>query len=117
MPLLKIAGGQIATVATFYKASELLGSGRFSEVYKAFDSHSQTDVALKLYLGADEIALGLARNEQDLLTKLGELNSQYFPRLRRAAKAPCQEPQSPTPRLGTRPLRWARRQTVRSELG
>lgn len=86
MPLLKIAGGQIATVATFYKASELLGSGRFSEVYKAFDSHSQTDVALKLYLGADEIALGLARNEQDLLTKLGELNSQYFPRLRRAAK-------------------------------
>jgi serine/threonine protein kinase len=84
--LLDIDTGRVATVATFYKASELLGAGRYSEVYRAFDTHSQADVALKLYVGCDSEAHEAARNEASILQRLGELNSEYFPILRRSAK-------------------------------
>jgi len=84
--LLGIESGRVATVATFYKASALLGVGRYSEVYKAFDTNSQTDVALKLYTGSDNAAHDRAKNEATLLTKLGTLNSEYFPVLRRTVK-------------------------------
>jgi serine/threonine protein kinase len=84
--LLDIGAGRVATVATFYKTSELLGSGRYSEVYKAFDTHHHSDVALKLYVGFDEKAHELARNEEAVLARLGSLNSEYFPKLRRGAK-------------------------------
>ena len=84
--LLGIDAGRVAVVATFYKASELLGAGRYSEVYKAFDIHSQTDVALKLYTATDNTAHDRARNEAALLAKLGALNSEYFPVLRRSVK-------------------------------
>lgn len=84
--LLDIDGGRIVTVATFYQASELLGVGRFSEVYKALDTHLQADVALKLYLGFDPKAHELAKNEESVLARLTKLNSEYFPKLRRSAK-------------------------------
>jgi hypothetical protein len=84
--LLGIDAGRVAVVATFYKASELLGAGRYSEVYKAFDTNSQTDVALKLYIGFDNAAHEIAKNEASLLTRLGALNSEYFPALRRRVK-------------------------------
>ena len=84
--LLGIESGRVATVATFYKASALVGVGRYSEVYKAFDTNSQTDVALKLYTGIDNAAHDRAKNEATLLTKLGTLNSEYFPVLRRSVK-------------------------------
>jgi hypothetical protein len=84
--LLSIESGRVATVATFYKASALLGAGRYSEVYKAFDTNSQTDVALKLYTGFDAGVHNRAKNETALLTKLGALNSPYFPALRRSVK-------------------------------
>jgi len=84
--LLPIGAGQVATIATFYKASELLGVGRYSEVYKAFDTHSQCDVALKLYVGSDGATHELAKSEESVLARLGQLNSEYFPRLRRGAK-------------------------------
>ena len=47
--LLDVGAGRVVVVSTFYKVSELLGMGRYSEVYKAFDTNSQTDVAVKLY--------------------------------------------------------------------
>ena len=84
--LLGVESGRVATVATFYKASELLGVGRYSEVYKAFDTNSQTDVALKVYSGFDVGTRDRANNEASLLRKLGALNSQYFPVLRRSSK-------------------------------
>src|SRR5690349_10758067 len=84
--LLDTSRGQVVTVATFYKASELLGTGRYSEVYKAFDTHHQTDVALKLYVGFDPKTHELAKNEESILARLGQLNSEYFPKLRRSAK-------------------------------
>lgn len=84
--LLDIGAGRVATVATFFKASELLGVGRYSEVYRAFDTHHHTDVALKLYAGFDERAHELAKSEEAILARLGGLNSEYFPKLRRGAK-------------------------------
>jgi hypothetical protein len=95
MPLLPIEGGRVITVATFYKVSKKLDSGRFSEVYEAFDTHHQADVALKLYTGFDLNAHELAQNEVSVLTRLGELNCEYFPRLRRSAKHRIQNQNHP----------------------
>lgn len=84
--LLDVNAGRIIPVATFYKASELIGEGRFSEVYRAYDRHSETDVALKIYRGHDPATHQLAKNEQTTLQRLESLNSRLFPRLRKAAK-------------------------------
>jgi serine/threonine protein kinase len=65
--LLDIASGRVQAIGTFYRATELLGSGRFAEVYKAFDSLSQTEVALKIYREADEKALSMAKQENEVL--------------------------------------------------
>ena len=83
--LLDIGTGRVVTVAVFYKASELLGVGRYSEVYKAFDTQSQSDAALKLYVGFDPQAHETAKNEASALARIGQLNSEYFPKLRRSA--------------------------------
>lgn len=83
--LLDIGMGRVATVATFYKVSDLLGSGRFSEVYRAFDGHSETDVALKIYSGFDARAHEIAKSEESTLARLAALNSEYFPKFRRSA--------------------------------
>src|SRR5260370_29569519 len=84
--LLDIAAGRVVTVATFYQVSELLGVGRYSEVYKAFDSNSHTDVALKLYSGFDPAAHEMAKAEEATLARIAKLNSEYFPRVRRSAR-------------------------------
>jgi serine/threonine protein kinase len=84
--LLDTAGGRVVTVAVFYKAYELLGKGRFAEVYKAHHQQSNTDVALKMYLQADEAAHRLAAGECATLQQLGELNTEYYPRLRQSLK-------------------------------
>ena len=84
--LLNIESGRVATVATYYKVLELLGVGRYSEVYRAFDMLSQSDVALKLYVGSDGKSLELAKSEANLLSRLRDLNSEYFPALRKSVK-------------------------------
>lgn len=84
--LLAIDGGRVAVVSTYYKTSELLGAGRYAEVYRALDTNSQTDVALKLYRGFDTAAHDMAESEASLLRKLAALNSPYFPALRRSTK-------------------------------
>jgi serine/threonine protein kinase len=84
--LLNIESGRIATVATFYKVLELLGVGRYSEVYRAFDTQSQSDVALKLYVRSDGKSHELAKSEAGLLSHLRDLNSEYFPALRKSVK-------------------------------
>src|SRR5690349_12494388 len=84
--LLDITAGRVVTVATFYQVSALLGVGRYSEVYKAFDSNSHTDVALKLYSAFDPAAHEMAKAEEATLARIGKLNSEYFPRVRRSAR-------------------------------
>lgn len=84
--LLDIGAGKVVNVATFYKVSELLGVGRYSEVYRAFDTNSQTDVALKLYSGFDQASHDMAKAEEGTLATIGKLNSEYFPKLRRTAR-------------------------------
>ena len=84
--LLDVSAGRIVVVSTFYKVSELLGVGRYSEVYKAFDSNSQTDVALKLYMGFDSSAHEMAKAEDAALAQVGKLNSEYFLRIRKSAR-------------------------------
>ena len=84
--LLDIGAGRVVPVAIFYKVSELLGTGRYSEVYKAFDTNSQTDVAVKLYSGFDPGAHEMAKAEGETLSRIAKLNSEYFPRLRRSAR-------------------------------
>jgi serine/threonine protein kinase len=84
--LLDIAAGRVVTVATFYQVSELLGVGRYSEVYKAFDLNSHTDVALKLYSGFDTSAHDMAKAEDATLARIAKLNSEYFPRVWRSAR-------------------------------
>ena len=79
-PLIDLRSGKTKTVATFFKATELIGSGHFAEVYKSYDLRSQTDLALKIYLGTNEIAYELAKNEFDVLQKLEACNSEYFPK-------------------------------------
>src|SRR3954447_13827172 len=86
MPLLSVDTGQVITVATFFRVTSLIGVGRYSEVYAAFDTQSQSDVALKLYTGTDADSHALALSEADVLGRLGALNSDYFPRLRHAVK-------------------------------
>jgi len=81
--LLDIASGRVQAIGTFYRATELLGSGRFAEVYKAFDSLSQTEVALKIYREADEKALSMAKQENEVLRSLAAFNTGYFPEARR----------------------------------
>jgi serine/threonine protein kinase len=47
---------------------------------------SQSDVALKLYVGSDGKSLELAKSEANLLSRLRDLNSEYFPALRKSVK-------------------------------
>lgn len=86
MPLLPVDTGRLITVATFFRVTALIGVGRYAEVYAAFDTQSQSDVALKLYTGSDAETHAVALNEADVLGKLGALNSEYFPHLRYAVK-------------------------------
>ncbi len=84
--LLNVASGRVVPVGIFYKVTEFLGNGRYSEVYKAFDTHNHVDVALKLYVAFDEEAHQRATREQGILTRLGQFNSEYFPKFRRGTK-------------------------------
>src|SRR5579871_834069 len=93
--LLDVGAGRIVVVSTFYKVTELLGVGRYSEVYKAFDSNSQTDVALKIYTGFDSSAHEMAKAEEAALAKVGKLNSEYFPRIRKSVRDRIQKRNHP----------------------
>src|SRR5437762_2684921 len=63
MALLPVDTGQVMTVATFFRVTSLIGVGRYSEVYEAFDTQSQSDVALKLYTGTDPESHALALSD------------------------------------------------------
>ena len=84
--LLDIESGRVKPIGIFYSATELLGSGRFAEVYKAFDSSSQTDVALKIYREADEKAFHMAKQENEVLRSLSAFNTGFFPKARNFLK-------------------------------
>ena len=81
--LLDIESGKVKKVGTFFNATEVLGQGRFAEVYGAFDATSHTDVALKIYREADEKALSMAKEENEVLRSLSSFNTGYFPAARR----------------------------------
>ena len=70
MSLLPVDTGQVVTVAVFFRVTSLIGVGRYSEVYAAFDTQSQSDVALKVYTGTDAASHALAQGEAAVLSKL-----------------------------------------------
>lgn len=78
--LIDLRSGKTKSVATFYMATELIGCGHFSEVYRAYDQRSKTDLAIKIYLGTDEKSYEFAKNEYTILEKLTMYNSEYFPK-------------------------------------
>lgn len=82
MPLFDTRSGKTEMVMTYYEVTELLGTGRFSEVYKAYDKYHKTEVALKVYTETDEATKNIAKEEEATLTKLAELNTNYFPKSR-----------------------------------
>ena len=84
--LLDLADGQTCTVSGRYEVSRRIGEGRFSVVFRAFDTRNSQDVALKVYLGTDERALNRSDTEAQTLKKLGELNSPFFPKFKGAIK-------------------------------
>ena len=54
--LLGVNSGKPVDVNTYHVATTLIGGGRFASVYRAYDKKSMADVALKIYLSADERA-------------------------------------------------------------
>lgn len=84
--LLDIEGGRSHKVGVFYEATQFLGSGRFADVYKAFDSNTQTDVVLKIYRLADKATHELAGAEARTLQEVETLNTDFFPKLRGSLK-------------------------------
>jgi serine/threonine protein kinase len=75
--IIDTSGGRSKLIG-FFEATEFLGSGRFSEVYKAYFQRGCTDVALKIYIGMDEKTMNIARNEVDILQALEKAGSGYF---------------------------------------
>jgi serine/threonine protein kinase len=69
-----------------YEVSRKIGEGRFSVVFRAYDTRNSQDVALKVYVGTDERALARGESESQTLKKLGELNSPFFPKFKGAIK-------------------------------
>ena len=69
-----------------YEVSRKIGEGRFSVVFRAYDTRNSQEVALKVYLGTDERALARGDSEAQTLKKLGELNSPFFPKFKGAIK-------------------------------
>lgn len=84
--LLDVSKGKSRRIGAIYEATECLGTGRFSEVYKAFDSSSQADVALKIYLETDERSHEEAAAEYRTVQQLSDLNTDFFPKARNFLK-------------------------------
>lgn len=82
MAVFDIRSGKTELVLSFFEVTELLGTGRYSEVYRAYNHYHKTDVALKAYVGTDETTDNIAKDEDAILSKLAELNADYFPKPR-----------------------------------
>jgi serine/threonine protein kinase len=78
-PLVDLRSGKTKKIATIFEVTELIGVGHFSQVYKAYNLMSKTDLAIKLYNAYDERTNAIAKNEISLLQKLEELKTDYFP--------------------------------------
>lgn len=81
--LLGIEKGKTKKFGCYTVRDEPIGLGRYAEVYQAFDSGSQTDVAFKLYREASEKADEMARAEDKVLQRLASLKTAFFPERRR----------------------------------
>lgn len=77
--LIDLRSGKTTTIATMFTVSDLIGEGRFAEVYKAFNKMAKIDVALKIYRSYDQQTSKIAEQESKILDKLKELNTGYFP--------------------------------------
>jgi serine/threonine protein kinase len=85
-PLFPLANGQTYTVAGKYDATRILGEGRFSVVYHAYDRRNARDVALKAYFSSGEDAWQRSKAEEKTLKSVSTLNSPFFPKLIQAIK-------------------------------
>ena len=77
-PLIDLRSGKTKKVGHF-EVTQLIGSGHFAEVFKAYNLMTKTDMALKMYLGFDERTKDIAKREISVLQKLDELRTDYFP--------------------------------------
>lgn len=85
-PLFPLANGQTYTVAGKYDATRILGEGRFSVVYHAYDRRNARDVALKAYFSSGEDAWQRSKAEEKTLKSVSTLNSPFFPKLIQSIK-------------------------------
>ena len=87
MPMLfPLTNNQTHTVAGNYELTKLIGDGRFSEVYRAYDGRSSRDVAVKAYSSNTDDAWQRNKDEKNALKKIATLNSPFFPKLIQAIK-------------------------------
>jgi serine/threonine protein kinase len=85
-PLFPLANGQTYTVAGKYEATHILGEGRFSVVYHAYDRRNARDVALKAYFSASDDSWQRSKAEEKTLKSVSTLNSPFFPKLIQSIK-------------------------------
>ncbi len=78
-PLIDTRAGRTNRVSSIFLVSDLIGEGRFSEVYKAYNKMHNTDIALKIYRNHDQQTHEVAKREHEILEKLEKLNTEYFP--------------------------------------
>ena len=78
-PLLDLRPGETRTISTFFQATELIGSGTFADVYKAYDQYHHIDLVLKIYREGTDQVRQLANNEVAVLDALKGLDASYFP--------------------------------------
>src|SRR5689334_23281850 len=79
MGLLRVEGGRPCPVGINCVATELISEGSFSEVYQAYNSYRDAQVAIKLYKDSDPQTHVRAKNECDKLKVLTKLKSGFFP--------------------------------------
>ena len=84
--LFPLANGQTYTVAGKYEATRILGEGRFSVVYYAYDRRNARDVALKAYFSSGDDAWQRSKAEEKTLKNVATLNSPFFPKLIQSIK-------------------------------
>ena len=73
--LFPLKNNQTHTVAGHYELTNLIDDGRFAEVYRAYDSRSSRDVAVKAYSSNTDDAFQRNKDETIALKKIATLKT------------------------------------------